>query len=138
MHTPVEFYVKIPVDLFRAGTATKPKFDYLRTLPPRKEDQVYDVKIDPQTGLIDHRSGGLSLFNAPNFSFGDDWWVVPAGTLLPPGFTLSKDTTNGRFYGHYTIRALADMHETRWKHAMLEWADRYAIHISEYRKSANV
>ncbi|SFD15803.1 hypothetical protein SAMN05660479_03318 [Microbulbifer thermotolerans] len=44
MHTPIEFYVKLPVDLFRGGTPTKHKFDYLRTMPPRNETQTYDVK----------------------------------------------------------------------------------------------
>ena len=39
MHTPIEFYIKIPKDLFRAGTPTKPKFDYIRTMPPRTDDQ---------------------------------------------------------------------------------------------------
>ncbi len=45
MHTPIKFYVKLPTDLFRAGTPTKPKFDYLRTSPPRDDTQIYDVKI---------------------------------------------------------------------------------------------
>ena len=112
MHTPIKFYVKIPVDLFRGGTPTKHKFDYLRTMPPRKEEQIYDVKINPKTKVIDHTSGGLSLFNAPDFSFGPDWWIIPAGTQLPDGFTITKDLTNGKFKGHFTIRALADMHET--------------------------
>jgi len=49
MHTPIKFYIKIPADLFRGGTPTKPKFDYLRTMPPRDDNQVYDVKINPQT-----------------------------------------------------------------------------------------
>jgi hypothetical protein len=89
MHTPIEFYVKLPADLFRGGTPTKHKFDYLRTMPPRNSDQTYDVKINSTTGLFDHTTGGLSLFNAPNYRFGPDWWVIPAGTKLPPEFTLS-------------------------------------------------
>ncbi len=58
MHTPVEFYVKLPADIFRGGTPMKHKFDYLRTMPPRKEDQTFDVKIKPENGNIDHISGG--------------------------------------------------------------------------------
>ena len=80
---------------------------------------------------------GLSLFNTPDFSFGPDWWVVPAGTLLPDGFTLSKDLSNGKFKGHYTIRALLDMHESVWKRKLAAWADQHAIHIKEYRKAQN-
>ena len=137
MHTPIKFYVKIPVDLFRGGTPTKHKFDYLRTMPPRKEEQTYDVKINPKTKVIDYTSGGLSLFNAPDFSFGPDWWVIPAGTQLPDGFTITKDLTNGKFKGHFTIRALTDMHETIWKQKLSEWADKYATHINEHKKAQN-
>jgi len=135
MHTPIKFYVKIPVDLFRGGTPTKHRFDYLRTMPPRKEDQVYDVKINEKTGFIDHKSGGLSMFNSPNYGFGNDWWVIPAGTQLPLEFTLSKDLTGGKFKGHYTIRALSDMHETTWKRKLAEWADKHAVHINAYQKA---
>jgi len=137
MHTPIEFYVKLPADLFRGGTPTKHKFDYLRTMPPRNETQTYDVKINPKNGFIDHTSGGLSLFNTPNFGFGPDWWVIPAGTKLPPEFTLSKDLTDGKFRGHYTIRALVDMPVTTWKQKLTEWADRYAVHINQHKKAKN-
>lgn len=137
MHTPIKFYVKLPADLFRGGTPTKHKFDYLRTMPPRSDDQTYDVKIDPISGFIDHTSGGLSLFNTPNYVFGQDWWVIPAGTKLPPDFTLSKDLTDGKFRGHYTIRALTDMHESVWKKKLSDWADEYAVHVNQYKKVKN-
>ena len=137
MHTPIKFYVKLPVDLFRGGTPTKHKFDYLRTMPPRTKDQVYDVKLKPKSKIIDHTSGGLSLFKTPNYSFGPDWWVVPAGIVLPPQFTLTKDLTNGKFIGHYTIRAMEDMSEDTWKRILVEWADKHAIHINEYKKVNN-
>ena len=134
MHTPIEFYVKLPADLFRGGTPTKHKFDYLRTMPPWNEDQTYDVKINLTTGLIDHTTGGLSLFHLPNFAFGPDWWVIPAGTKLPSEFTLSRDLTDGVFRGHYTIRALIDMHESTWKKKLSDWADKYAVHLNQYKK----
>ncbi len=137
MHTPIKFYIKLPADLFRGGTPTKHKFDYLRTMPPRNEDQVYDVKVNPKNKMIDHTSGGLSLFSIPNYSFGPDWWVVPAGTILPPEFTLTKDLTDGKFRGHYTIRARQDMPLIVWKQKLVEWADKYAIHIDKYRKVCN-
>ncbi len=43
MHTPIQFFVRIPQDLFRGGAATKPRFDYLRTTPPCTEHEVWDV-----------------------------------------------------------------------------------------------
>ena len=135
MHTPAEFYVRLPVDLFRAGTPTKHKFEYLRTMPPRTEDQVFDVKIDPVTRLIDRQSGGLSLFATPNLTFSLNWWVVPAGTELPRDFTLTKDLTGGLFRGHYSIRAQFNMHEDIWRKTLLEWADRHATHISNAQRA---
>ena len=120
MHTPIEFFVRIPQDLFRGGAATKPRFDYLRTTPPRKEHEVWDVRVDPVTHKIEAKSGGLSLFNAPNFEFGPDWWVIPGDTPLPPSFTVSKDLTNGVFKGHFSIRAIHDMHVDVWKKALRE------------------
>jgi hypothetical protein len=137
VHTPIQFYVRIPADLFRGGTPTKPKFDYLRTMPPRTADETYDVKIDPVTRMIDHTSGGLSLFDSPDFSFGPDWWVIPAGTELPPGFTVSKDLTNGKFKGHYTIRSMNDIHEDVWKRELASWANEHAVHIKKYRKASS-
>ena len=134
MHTPIKFYVIIPVDLFRGGSPTKPKFDYIRTMPPRKQDQVYDVKIDEKTNEIDHKSGGLSLFHAPDFSFGSDWWIIPGGTPLPHGFTVSKDLSDGKFKGHYTIRALSDVRLDWWKSTLKKWAEEHAIHIKDYQQ----
>jgi len=137
MHTPIEFYVKLPAALFRGGTPAKHKFDYLRTMPPRNSDQTYDVKINTKTGLIDHTTGGLSLFNTPNYGFGPDWWVIPAGTKLPSEFTLSKDLTGGKFKGHYTIRALIDMPIPVWKKKLSEWANEHVVHVKQYKKANN-
>lgn len=132
MHTPIEFFVRIPADLFRSGAPSKPRFDYIRTMPPRDITQTYDLKIDPVTNLIDAKSGGLSMFDSPNYSFGPDWWVVPIGTKLPPGFTISKDLTDGKFRGHYTIRSLSNIHIDKWKAALKEWAEEHAVHIKDY------
>lgn len=133
MHTPIKFYLKIPTDLFRAGAATKPKFDYIRTSPPRTDDQLFDIKIDPHTKMIDHKTGGLSLFDKPRYENSLDWWVIPAGTNVPPGFTVSKDLTDGVFKGHYSIRSLSSIHIDEWKRILKKWAEENAVHINEYR-----
>lgn len=91
------------------------------------------VKINPLTKMIKHDSGGLSLFDAPNYSFGYDWWVIPAGTMLPPGFTLTKDLSDGKFRGHYSIRAMEDMYVEIWKQKLLECAKKFVVNIKEYR-----
>ncbi len=133
MHTPIKFYIKIPTTLYRAGAATRPRFDYIRTNPPRNDDQIFDIKIDPNTKMIDHESGGMSLFDKPRFNNSKDWWVLPEGTKLPPGFTVTKDLTDGVFKGHYSIRALSTMHIDTWKKTLKEWAESQAIHINDYR-----
>lgn len=94
------------------------------------------MRIDPVTNKIDAKSGGLSLFHAPDFEFGSDWWVIPADTPLPFGFTVSKDLTNGVFKGHFSVRAVSDMHVDVWKTTLREWAEKHAVHISNYSRKA--
>jgi len=93
MHTPLEFYIKLPEDLFRLGRKSKAKMDYIRTTPPRPEDGKWDVRLIKQDGIdyVDSKSGGLSLFNRRDQGFGDLWWKIPKGTELPEGLHISFD-----------------------------------------------
>lgn len=136
MHTPIEFYLKVPEDLFRKGTPKKPKFDYLRTSPPREAPQRFDVKVKIVTGklIIEPRTGGLSLFDSPSRRAGVDWWVIPRAVALPHGFTISKDLTAGVFRGHYTIHSLKEIDVDTWKKTIGQWAEEHAIHIEEYHR----
>ena len=74
MHTPIEFYLKVPEDLFRKGAPKKPRFDYLRTSPPRQAPQVFDVRVREEGDrfFIEPKSGGLSLFDSPGRRAGED------------------------------------------------------------------
>lgn len=137
MHTPIEFYLKVPENLYRRGAPKKPRFDYLRTSPPRQDPEVYDVKVKDVAGrlFIQPKSGGLSLFDAPGRRAGEDWWVIPMGTFLPHGFTISKDLTDGVFRGHFTIHSLKEIQLDLWKKILGEWAEEHAIHIEEYRRA---
>ena len=138
MHTPVEFFLKVPEDLFRRGGATKPRFDYIRLSPPKVAPEKFDLKVKIVGGkiLIDHKSGGLSLFNKPDFRSGSDWWVIPKGSLLPPGFTISKDLTGNKFSGHYSVRSLTDIEPVKWTEEIGKWAEKYAIHIDKFTGKA--
>lgn len=135
MHTPIEFYLKVPEDLFRKGAPKKPRFDYLRTSPPRQVPQVYDVKVREVAGrlVIEPKTGGLSLFDSPGRRAGEDWWVIPKGTFLPHGFTISKDLTDGVFRGHFTIQSLKEIDVDVWKKTLGEWAEEHAVHIDQFR-----
>ncbi len=75
----------------------------------------------------------ISIPKLPDYAFSNDWWVVPEGTCLPPEFTISKDSTNGKFRGHYIIRALTDIHIEVWKTTLKEWAEKNAINIKDYK-----
>lgn len=133
MHTPVDFYVKVPVDLYRRGGAKKPRFDYIRTSPPREAAEKFDVKVKSDgTGgyIIDHKSGGLSLANRMDFRAGDDWWLIPKGTVLPAGYTLTRDMTGSSFKGHYSIRSTRDIDLKKWKADLGKWAEENALHLN--------
>ncbi len=111
MHTPLEFYVKLPEDLFRLGRKTKAKMDYIRTTPPRSEESKWDLRIFKRDGkdYVDSKSGGLSLFNYRNPSLGSLWWKIPKGTNLPVGLHLSLDKGGVEGKSHFTVRPLYDM-----------------------------
>lgn len=111
MHIPLEFYVKVPEELFRLGRKTISKMDYIRTMPPRTEDMKWDVRIYTKNGneYVDSKSGGLSLFNYRNPTYGTLWWRIPKGTKLPPGLHVSLDKGGEPGKNHYTIRPIQDM-----------------------------
>lgn len=138
MHTPVEFFIKVPEDLYRRGGLNKPRFDYIRTSPPREAPHKFDLKVSIIKGktIIDHKSGGLSLFNKPDYRNGVDWWLIPKGTSLPPGYTLSKDLTGNTFKGHYSIRSVHDIELEKWKVDLGLWAEKNALHINRVTKKA--
>ena len=108
MHTSIDFYVVLPCDLFRLGRRTKAKMDYIRPTPPRGEEESWDVRIG-QDGLVDCKSGGLSLFNYRNPSFGAMWWKIPRGTRMPVGLHVSMDAGGSATKRHFTVRPLYDM-----------------------------
>ncbi|TCI02945.1 hypothetical protein EZV61_11690 [Corallincola luteus] len=111
MHTPIQFYVTLPFDLFRLGRKSKAKFDYIRTTPPRDFEQTWDVKVYQKNGVdvVDAKSGGLSLFNYRNPRFGSLWWKLPKHSKMPSGLHVSLDDGGRDGKHHFTIRPLTDM-----------------------------
>lgn len=107
------FFEKLPVDLFRHGTATNPQLNKPRTMPPRQLGEVHDIIIFKKDGVdwVDSSSGGISLFNLPNPRFGNRWWKLPKGTKIPVGLRVSRDKGMNHVTGqiHYTIRPLHTM-----------------------------
>lgn len=112
MHTPIQFYVTLPIDLFRMGRKKKAKLDYIRTTPPRdEENQVWDLRVYEKNGMtyVDSQSGGLSLFNYRNPKFGTLWWKIPKSTKMPNGIHVSLDEGGKNGKHHFTVRPLYDM-----------------------------
>jgi len=116
MHTPINFYYdKSPRDLYRSGNSTSPRMDHVRLSPPRLEEESHEVKVYPGKDgqlWVDHRSGGLSLFDAPSNRPGVKWWKLPADTPISAGLLLTEDihhhaSTDTR--KHYTLRPAYDM-----------------------------
>src|SRR5262245_59887063 len=99
----IEASMKIDVDLYRGGNSTSPRFDNVR------DKDVVKFK-DPKTGLakVKGMSGGISTFTAPRPEA--NWWWIRAGTVVPPGLVVTRDTTNPKTgITHYTIRPAEDM-----------------------------
>lgn len=107
------YFDRLPVELFRHGSATSPKLHKPRTMPPRQLGQVHDIKIYEKNGIecVDHESGGISLFNKPNLRFGNHWWKFAKGTKISPFLRVSRDKGINSLTGHihYTIRPIHDM-----------------------------
>ena len=98
-----------PVDLWRMGTATSPKFDKIR-VPPHPRPDLPAREVDGVT-MVSPRKGGLSLFDNINPQLqGGVWWVIPQDTAIPAGLGLTRERVSGRFdYHHYTVHPTREM-----------------------------
>ncbi len=120
------YFDVLPTDLYRHGSTTSPQMHKPRTMPPRTEGQVHDLKVYEKDGTswVYSRSGGISLFNKPNPRFGNRWWKLPKGSKIPPVFRVSRDEGVNKATGqiHYTIRPMYDMPLDTFIHNLEEFS----------------
>ena len=112
---------KIPVDLWRARKvkSKKPLFNLVETENERKRGapRKPDITIEQGRVLVRDRPRGISTFDKPNTFKGQwEYYKLPAGTLLPKGLVIVRDSYNPVFQAtHHTIAPEMDMSLTRFK-----------------------
>ncbi|WDE04480.1 hypothetical protein SG34_024605 [Thalassomonas viridans] len=105
----------VPVDLYRAKKvkSDKPLFDLVETEVVRKRGapRKADITIKNARVYVRHRPRGISTFDRPNTFRGHwEYYKLPAGTVLPKGLVIVKDSYNPVFEAtHYTIAPERDM-----------------------------
>lgn len=71
-----------------------------------------DINIENGWVRVKHWPRGISTFDKPGVPKGKDWvhYKIPAGTVLPEGLAIVKDSYNETFLAtHYTIAPAYDM-----------------------------
>ncbi len=112
---------KIPVDLWRAKKvkSKEPLFNLVETEVERKRGAPRrpDITIKNDRVLVRDRPRGISTFDRPNTFKGHwEYYKLPAGSLLPKGLVIVKDSYNPMFKAtHHTIAPEMDMSLSRFK-----------------------
>lgn len=125
MTTNIDLYLT-PVELYRLGNATSPRFDQVRI--PR------DIPAQDMNGIMHVSPGrkGVSILDALGLSKtrSDGWvWKIRKGTLLPPELNLIQDHE-----GHYLLVPSRFMPLDEFRAALTG----LAIHAERFTKLAEV
>ncbi|MGH1472050.1 MAG: hypothetical protein ACRBCS_12700 [Cellvibrionaceae bacterium] len=106
----------VPVNLWRGLNIKKnvSLFDLIEKpfKMPNGRIRKPDIEIDNGWVKVKHWPRGISTFDKPGVPKGKDWvhYKLPAGTLLPKGLAIVKDSFNDTFQAtHYTIAPAYDM-----------------------------
>jgi len=99
----IEASMKLDIDLYRGGNSMSPRFNNVR-------DKDIAKFAHERTGetWVKGMSGGISTFTAPERE--TNWWWIRAGTVIPKGLVVTRDTTDKNTgITHYTIHPAEDM-----------------------------
>lgn len=106
---------EIPVNLWRAKKVRSPSplFSIVEEeiTRPRGAPRKPDITIKKGWVKVRNRPRGISTFDKPNIFKGHwEYFKLPAGTILPEGLVVVKDSYNSTFQAtHYTIAPAQDM-----------------------------
>ena len=106
----------VPVNLWRGLNIKKNTalFDLIESPFKMSNGRVRkpDITIENGWVKVKHWPRGISTFDKQGVPKGKDWvhYVIPAGTPLPHGLAIVKDSYNETFMAtHYTIAPAYDM-----------------------------
>jgi len=110
------FEGKVPVNLWRGikKKTGKGVFDFVETtyVLSNGKPRPSDITIHSGYVFVKDAPRGVSVFNKSGVPKGDGWeyFLIPAGTDLPPGLAIIKDHYNKNLEAtHYTIAPKMDM-----------------------------
>ncbi len=92
-----------------------------------------DLSIENGWVKVKHWPRGISTFDKPGIPKGRDWvhYKIPAGTKLPEGLAIVKDSYNQTVLAtHYTIAPAYDMPLSKFKTLLKE----FSAHVERIAK----
>ena len=117
---------QVPINLWRAKkkTSIRPVFDLVEEPFALSNGNMRpaDISIEMRNGepwvLVKTSPRGVSTFDKPDIFKGNGWeyYRIPAGTTLPHGLAITRDTYRKRFGAtHYTLAPAWDMQLKKFK-----------------------
>lgn len=113
---------RAPVNLWRAKKVKAPIQELFtlvesEVIRPRGAPRQPDITIENDWVKVRNRPRGISTFDKPDTFKGKwEYFKIPAGTVLPEGLAIVKDSYNKAFGAtHYTIAPDYDMSLTLFK-----------------------
>ncbi|MEK8016946.1 MAG: hypothetical protein VSS75_008765 [Candidatus Parabeggiatoa sp.] len=93
----------VPECLYRSGNSSSPKLDHVRiNRGPDKDDDIATTVINGITYVYPN-TGGISVFNTPDYTLSKKWWICYANVILPSKLILVHDSTAFNGCKHFTI-----------------------------------
>ncbi len=120
----------VPINLWRGLNIKRNAglFDLIQTPFKMSNGRIRkpDITIENGWVKIKHWPRGISTFDQPGVPKGKDWvhYKIPAGTKIPKGLAIVKDSYNDSVKAtHYTIAPAHDMPISAFKSLLNKFSD---------------